>query len=220
MTKKKLNLILAEDHELTRIGLAHALQRNALINILGEAENGKQTIDMVKRLQPDVVLMDIGMPEMDGIEATRHIKQLYPEIKIVILSSRQEKEEVYASLSSGADAYCLKDIKVDRLIQALEMVSEGGTWLDPLIASMVIDALPDITQKANFMKEQLFQANLTDRELEVLKEICSGKSNKEIALALKISLYTVKAHVCNIIQKLSVDDRTQAAIKAIQAGLF
>ncbi len=214
-----LKLLLAEDHELTRIGLAHALQKYGNLRVVGEAEDGRQAVDMAGRLQPDIVLMDIGMPNMDGIEATREIKRQYPDIKVVILSSRHEKEEVFASLSSGAEGYCLKDIKVDRLIQTLQLVADGGTWLDAPIAQMVMEALPLATRKPQFLKDQGFQSVLTERELDVLREICAGKSNKEIAQSLGISLYTVKAHVCNVIQKLAVDDRTQVAIKAIQTGL-
>lgn len=214
-----LTLLLAEDHELTRIGLAHALQKHGDLSVLGEAEDGRQAIEQAGSLNPDIILMDIGMPNIDGIEATREIKRQYPHIKVVILSSRQEKEEVFASLSSGAEAYCLKDIKVDRLIQTLKLVADGGVWLDPPIAQMVMEALPNASKRPGFLKESEFQTALTDREFDVLKEICAGKSNKEIALALGISLYTVKAHVCSIIQKLAVDDRTQVAIKAIQAGM-
>ncbi len=217
--KEPLKLLLVEDHELTRIGLAHALQKHAGICVAGEAENGRQAVEQAGTLKPDIIVMDIGMPTLDGIQATREIKRLYPHIKIVILSSRQEKEEVFASLSSGAEAYCLKDIKVDRLIQTLQMVSNGGIWLDPPIAQMILDVLPSFNNKPGFLNLPELQTNLTERELEVLKEICSGKSNKEIAVSLGISLYTVKGHVCNIIQKLAVDDRTQAAIKALHGGL-
>lgn len=217
--KEPLKLLLAEDHELTRIGLAHALQKHTDICVAGEAENGRQAVEQAGTLKPDIIVMDIGMPTLDGIQATREIKRLYPHIKIVILSSRQEKEEVFASLSSGAEGYCLKDIKVDRLIQTLQMVSNGGIWLDPPIAQMVLNALPSFNNKPEFLNLPEFQTNLTEREFDVLKEICSGKSNKEIAASLGISLHTVKGHVCNIIQKLAVDDRTQAAIKALHVGL-
>lgn len=217
MTTSHFSLIVAEDHELTRIGLVAALQRKGNLEVLAEAENGRDAVRQTRMHGPDVVLMDIGMPEMDGIQATHAIKQEFPEVKVVILSSRQEPEEIFASMSSGADAYCLKDIRVERLLQVLQMVRDGGIWLDPPVAEILMNALP--RESANAAKNEFQDIKLTDRELEVLRLLCEGQSNKEIATALQISLHTVKAHVCNIIHKMAVDDRTQVAIKAIQSGL-
>jgi len=165
--------------------------------------------------------MDIEMPVMDGIQATHLIKRQFPEIGVVMLTSHDEGEDVYASLAAGADAYCKKDIRTERLIQVIQMVSEGAMWLDPAIARLVMQALP-LTLPEKYRQpqgRQKYKTGLTERELEVLECIVNGKSNQEIAEKLVITIHTVKAHVANIIQKLSVDDRTQAAVKAIRDGL-
>jgi DNA-binding NarL/FixJ family response regulator len=222
-TQKQLpKVLIVEDHELARYGLAIALEEKGLFEIVGEAENGAQALEMVQQHQPDIILMDIGMPVMDGITATKQIKSHYPDIKILMLTSRKEEDEVYASLSAGADAYCMKDIKIERLCQVLEMVQEGALWIDPAIARLVMQAMPgntppeDIAPKAS---RKQYNTELTERENEVLQLIVDGKSNKEIAQALEVTTHTAKAHVCNIIQKLAVDDRTQVAVKALKEGL-
>ncbi len=223
MFDKILRVIIAEDHELTRMGLSIALQKKSNIKVIAEVESGDQALSSTEKLKPDLVLMDIGMPVMDGIEATQKIKQKFPEVKVVMLTSHREGDEVYASLAAGAEAYCLKDIKLERLIQVLEMVVEGAVWLDPAIAQTVLKALPlnlpDRLKTGSQPKQPGYNAELTERELEVLHKIVEGKSNKEIASDLFITIHTVKAHVCNIIQKLAVDDRTQAAVKALRDGL-
>jgi DNA-binding NarL/FixJ family response regulator len=228
--------LIVEDHELTRDGLKYALPKNGEFTVVATAENGQKAIQAFNQYRPALVLMDIGLPVMDGIEATRQLKALSTDVKVIILTSHQASEEVFAALASGADAYCLKDISVERLAQVGELVMEGGVWLDPSIAAMVLNALPassaasqppsgtltnakDAQDLASGGTRVKYRTELTERELDVLTEIVNGKSNKEIALALEISLHTVKTHVCNIIQKLSVDDRTQAAIKALREGL-
>jgi len=165
--------------------------------------------------------MDIGLPVMDGIEATRKIKEINPNIKVIILTSHSDENEVIQALSAGASAYCMKDIKTDYLIMVIQSVNEGAIWLDPAIAKVVMEKNPALLQgkpqsRSNFKSEH---ANLTEREYEVLKLVVEGKSNSDIAHDLSISEHTAKAHVCNIIQKLVVDDRTQAAVKAIKEGL-
>lgn len=222
-----LRVLIAEDHELARYGLALALEEHARFTMQGEAENGAQALDMVAENPPDIVLMDIGMPIMDGITATQRIKEQFPEVKVVMLTSHKEGEEIYASLAAGADAYCLKDIKIDRLCQVMEMVMEGALWLDPAIARLVVEALPGgnsatVEQERSvvgYQHRKRYNTELTDREQEVLNLIVAGKSNKEIANLLKVTTHTAKAHVCSIIQKLAVDDRTQVAVKALREGL-
>lgn len=218
---KPLRIVIAEDHELSRNGLSFALQKKTSMQIVGEAERGDTAVELALKEQPDIVLMDIGMPVMDGIEATHRIKQQFPHIKVVMLTSHEGGEEVYAALAAGAEAYCKKDIKMERLIQVLEMVADGSVWLDPAIAKMVMQSLPlNLPERLKSPQpRQKYNVELTERELEVLELIVAGKSNKEISMALNITIHTVKAHVCNIIQKLAVDDRTQAAVKALRDGL-
>ncbi|HEY9886295.1 MAG TPA: response regulator transcription factor [Vampirovibrionales bacterium] len=218
MSKKPFNVLIAEDHELSRVGLKMSLEGNPVVKVVGEAISGDVALTRAQELKPDIILMDIGMPVMDGIEATKKVKELVPGIKVIMLTSHTEGEEVFASLAAGAEAYCIKDIKLDRLIQVIEMVMEGAVWLDPAIAQLVLKTLP-LKLPNKSQGGPTYSTNLTEREMEVLEKIVEGKSNKEIAADLFITIHTVKAHVCNIIQKLSVDDRTQAAVKALRDGL-
>lgn len=224
-----IRVLIVEDHELARFGLSMALSEHPSFTVLGEAENGRQGVELARSKQPDVVLMDIGMPVMDGIQATQAIKQTNPGIRIIMLTSISQNEEVLAALSAGADAYCMKDIRLDRLHQVIEMVMDGSLWLDPAVARVVMQALPrtqtestpgDSAANPATANRRRYNTELTERELEVLRLIVAGKSNKEIAQTLNITNHTAKAHVGNIIQKLSVDDRTQVAVKALRDGLI
>lgn len=219
-----LRVLIVEDHELARYGLSMALSDRGNITIIGEAENGQQGLELALAEKPDIVLMDIGMPVMNGITATQEIKSRLPNVKVVMLTSLSNQEEVLASLAAGADAYCMKEIKLDRLAQVMEMVMDGAIWLDPTIARLVMQSLPTsvngLETSGDKQSKRRYNTELTERELEVLKLIVSGKSNKEIALILGVSSHTAKAHVGNIIQKLAVDDRTQVAVKALTDGLI
>ena len=218
------NVLIVDDHEMTKIGLTFALNAKGTVNIVGEASDGLQAIQMSIEKKPDIVLMDVFMPLMNGIEATQEIKRQLPDTKIVMLTSHQEIDTVYASFAAGADAYCSKEIRIERLLQVLEMVWDGAAWLDPAIAKIVLNGLhhPVPAEKLNPQgaSRQRYNDELTERETEVLALIVDGLSNKRIAEALSITTHTVKAHVCSIIHKLSVDDRTQAAIKALRDGLI
>jgi two-component system, NarL family, response regulator LiaR len=220
--QKKPRLLIAEDHDLVREGLSYTLERKGAFEIVIEAKNGEEAVQLVLTEQMDIVLMDIEMPIMDGILATQQIKEKSPNTKVIILTSHRDGNQVYASLAAGADAYCLKDIKMERLIQVIEMVYEGAVWLDPTIARMVMDILPLNMPDVNkpLSTRQRYNTELTERELQVLQQIVEGKTNKEIAKELSITIHTVKVHVCNVIQKLAVDDRTQAAVKALRDGLI
>jgi DNA-binding NarL/FixJ family response regulator len=224
MIKKRdiIRLLLVDDYELARNGLRFGFREHEGFEIIGEAENGQEAIELATKHRPDVILMDIAMPVMDGMEATQAIKAQFPHMKIIILTSRQEEHEVHAALSSGADAYCMKDVHTQRLIQAIEMVVDGGFWLDPAIAKMVMNLLRPKLPKGGkpAVGKQRYRIDLTERETEVLELIAKGKNNKEIAEDLGLSIHTVKAHVSSIMQKLSVDDRTEAAIKALKEGLI
>jgi len=218
---EKTRLLMVEDHKLLRVGLKAIFDEYPSLEVIGEAEDGQQAVELAQRLKPDVILMDIGLPVMDGIQATKKIKETNPNIKVIILTSHTDENEVMASLVAGANAYAMKDIKTDYLIMVIQSVKEGAIWLDPAIASPVASKNPVLMQqkqhsRASFKAEH---SNLTEREYEVLKLVVEGKSNSEIADILSISEHTAKAHVCNIIQKLVVDDRTQAAVKAIKEGI-
>ncbi len=222
LSASPLKILIAEDHEFTRTGLKYSLQTHKNFQIMGEVENGEQAVSFASENQPHIILMDIGMPLMDGITATQKIKSQFPHIKIVMLTSRQVREEVFAALAAKADAYCMKDISTERLIQVLEMVSEGGIWLDQPVAELVmVDLQMPASEKQDKTNShrQAYNTELTEREMDVLALIVKGKSNKDIAEALTITINTVKVHVGNIIQKLAVDDRTQVAVKALQDGL-
>ena len=218
---EKIRLLMVEDHKLLRMGLKSILEKYPIIEVVGEADTGEAAIEQVKLLKPDVVLMDIGLPEMNGIQATKRIKEMYPNTKIVVLTSHTDRKEVLDAIMVGASAYMLKNIKTDYMIMVIQTVKEGAIWFDPGIAHIVRSknlaaANPKLSSRSVFKAEH---ANLTEREYEVLKLVVDGNSNAEIADELKISEHTAKAHVCNIIQKLVVDDRTQAAVKAIKDGL-
>ena len=220
--QNKIKLLMVEDHKLLRVGLKAIFEEYPVLEGIGEAEDGQTALKLAKELNPDVILMDIGLPIMDGIEATRKIKEHNPNIKVIILTSHNDESEVSQSLAAGASAYAMKDIKTDYLIMVIQSVNEGAIWLDPAISKLIMQKNLVFSQnnkpqsRANFKAEH---ANLTEREYEVLKLVAQGKSNNEIADDLKISEHTAKAHVCSIMQKLLVDDRTQAAVKAIKEGL-
>lgn len=219
-----LNILIVEDHTLTRFGLRTAFESLNKVKIIMEAEDGETAIEMVKESKPDIVLMDLGLPGINGIEATKTIKNIDSSIKIIILTSHNKEDEVWASLSAGANAYCMKDIEPDRLMYVIESVYDGAAWFDPVIADTILKSLingKSMSSLSNNLenKDNTDKLQLTDRELEVLKLIVDGYSNAEISEKLFVSIHTAKAHVCNILQKLSVDDRTQAAIKALKDGI-
>jgi len=162
--------------------------------------------------------MDLGLPGINGIEATRQIKSFDEKIKVIILTSHKNKDEVWDALSAGANAYCIKDIEPDKLIRVIESVNEGAAWFDPAVANTILKTITanKISKLTEEIEENKEKVQLTERELDVLRLIVDGYSNQEISEKLFVSIHTAKAHVCNILQKLSVDDRTQAAIKALK----
>ncbi|MEB3286036.1 MAG: response regulator transcription factor [Vampirovibrionales bacterium] len=221
--KEPVKVILVEDHELTREGLAFGLGKFPEIKLLATAENGEEAIALIGSLCPNLVLVDIIMPVLNGIQATREIKANYPDTKIIMLTSHREQDKVFDAFSAGADGYCLKDVKTEKLVKIIEMVMEGAFWLDPAIAGLILKVLPLISEsvsKVESRNRDLSQLDLTYREKEILSLIASGLNNKDIAEKLTISLYTVKNHFSNIIQKMAVDDRTQAAILALKQGII
>lgn len=207
-----IRVLIADDHHVVRRGLTFFLQTQKDIEIAGEASNGKEAIQLVERLQPDVVLMDLIMPIMDGIEATRRIKLRFPDVHIMMLTSFSDKDHVIPAIEAGAAGYQLKDIEPDELVESIRKLVHGENTLHPKATNHLLTRI-----NQNEGKELHLQ--LTKREHDVLKEIASGKSNKEIAAALYITEKTVKTHVSNIFSKLEVADRTQAALYAVKHGL-
>ena len=217
-----ISVIIVEDYKLTRVGLKSTLNEYEHINVVGEAEDAVEGIALIEKLKPDVVLMDLGLPGMNGLEATIKIKEKGLNSKVIILTSHERGEEVIAALGSGANAYCLKDISPEPLSSVIKNVAEGACWVDPGVSSVALNFFPKPENVSLIQKNDVpdARAQLTERELEVLKHLVKGKSNTEIAKELIVSVHTAKAHVCSILQKLCVDDRVQAAVKAIKENII
>lgn len=207
-----LRILIVEDDPMMQLGLEQSLSAYPQLSIVGQAEDGYLGVETALKLKPDLVVMDIGLPRLDGIAATQRIKKELPQVRVVMLTSHTTETEIIAALSSGADAYCIKGASVDRLLAAIAAATEGATYLDPQIARKVIEHLKPPSPTGNV-------ANLSQRELEVLKLMVEGYSNPQIAEALYLSPNTVKTHVRGIMNKLSVDDRVQAAVVALRSGL-
>lgn len=217
----QLSVIIVEDFKLTRVGLRCALNSNPDINVVAECDNAADGLKLIAQYKPDVVLMDLGLPEMNGIEATIKVKELQPNTKIIALTSHDREEEVIAALASGAHGYCLKDIDPVKLADVVRDVSSGVCWIDPQVAQIALNAFPkpENTSLLPSKSDMSGRVPLTERECEVLKHLVMGKSNTEIAKELIVSVHTAKAHVCSILQKMCVNDRVQAAVKAVREGL-
>ncbi len=207
-----MRILIVEDDPLMQLGLEQALADYSEFEIVGQAEDGYSGVQAALELKPDLVVMDIGLPRLDGIAATKQIKEAMPEVRVVILTSHTLETEVVAALSSGADAYCIKGASLERLLAAIDAAKDGATYLDPQIARLVLDHLKPPVPKQNI-------GNLSAREMEVLTLIVEGKSNSEIAAELYLSTNTIKTHVRGIMNKLAVDDRVQAAVVALRSGL-
>ena len=208
-------VLIVEDHALIRFGLKTAFESRDFIGELFEASCAEDAINIVKNNHIDAVIMDLGLPSMNGIEATKEIKTINKDIKIIILTSHNKEQEVLDSIKAGANAYCSKDINPDRLADTVQSVLEGAVWFDPKIANFVLNALSADSNKHIYNFDEDY--NLTDREKEVLEYICEGLNNGEISKILDVSINTVKVHVSSIIQKLGVEDRTQVVVKAYKS---
>jgi DNA-binding NarL/FixJ family response regulator len=223
MTSK--NVLIVEDNDLMRQGLVSVIERQGEFKVVGEAQDGEEAVQMALELKPDLIVMDIGLPYKSGIDATREIKIALPAVNIVMLTSHDNDDEIFAALSAGAQGYCLKDSASERIKIALSSVSQGAAWIDPKIASKVL-AVFEMQRKPQeeIEKAPAGSSNLSDslsqREKEVLKLMVEGFSNKEISEKLIISISTVRTHVEHILEKLSVTGRTQAAVKAMKEGLL
>ncbi|MGM3305842.1 response regulator [Anabaena sp. WFMT] len=235
----KIRIALIEDHDLTRVGIRTALMQKEEIEVVGEAANAAEGLKMLKKLQPDIAIVDIGLPDKDGIELTREFKAVADseelDTKVLILTLRDNKEAVLAAFAAGADSYCMKDIKFDNLLEAVRVTYNGNAWIDPAIARIVLQQAQQSPQRlTSISSDTKFSVNssessetqqsieaysLTERELEVLQLIVEGCSNAIIAERLYITIGTVKTHVRNILNKLCADDRTQAAVRALRSGI-
>ena len=237
----KIRVALIEDHDLTRVGIRTALQQRQEIEVVGEAANASDGLKLLETERPDIAIVDIGLPDKDGIELTRQLKANQDpgdesRTKVLILTLRDNKEAVLAAFAAGADSYCMKDISFDSLLEALRVTHSGNAWIDPAIArivlqqaqqtpegsieNVVVDSKTVSINAADAEYDQMIAAYpLTERELEVLQLIVEGCSNAIIAEKLYITVGTVKTHVRNILNKLCADDRTQAAVRALRSGL-
>ncbi|WP_256377493.1 response regulator transcription factor [Synechococcus sp. PCC 6312] len=204
--------MIVEDDPMMQLGLEQSLTAYSQFEIIAQADDGFSGVEAARNLQPDLVVMDIGLPGLDGIAATQQIKAEFPQIHVVMLTSHQSETEVVAALSSGADAYCIKGATVDRLVTAIAAAQEGATYLDPQIARQVVQHLRPPQTNPSGMQ-------LSQREMDVLQLMVQGLSNPEIAEKLFLSPNTIKTHVRGIMNKLSVDDRVQAAVVALRSGL-
>ena len=213
----KNNILIVEDHELTRFGLRTAFESSDYIEEIFDVESAEKAIEIAKKNKIDIIIMDLGLPGINGIEATEKIKKINAETKIVILTSHNDEQEVLNSLKAGANAYCSKEINPTRLLEVVQSVLDGAAWFDPSISHIVLNAA---TQSQNTIESKSNKDyGLTTRENQILKLITEGYSNNEIANKLFVSINTTKAHVASILQKLEVDDRLQAALKALKERL-
>jgi NarL family two-component system response regulator LiaR len=209
-----ISVIIVDDHEVVRNGVRSYLNTTPDFEVIGEAGSGEEAIQLVIEHIPDVVLMDLIMPGMDGVETTRKIKKISPRTQIVVLTSFHDDANIFPALKAGAIAYILKDMKMEKLVEALRRAIKGEVTLHPLIATRVLENL-----RGESNGEPSFYTDLTERELDVLKLIAKGMTNNQISEHLVITENTVKGHVSNILSKLHVADRTQVAVYAWQQGI-
>ncbi len=256
-----IRTVLIEDHELTRVGIRAALEQTGVIDIVGEAATGQEGLAVLEDTQPDVAILDIGLPDLDGIELLQRFRQSHEDskhqVKVLILTMHDNEDAVLAAFAAGADSYSMKDASLERLLEAIQLTHEGNTWIDPNIAQIVlrqarksqsaaasVQPLPSATSNSltptaiddvesaercddsrnidgvDSEVQQLMESDpLTKRELEILELIVGGCNNAQIAEKLYITVGTVKTHVRSILNKLCVDDRTQAAVRALRSGL-
>ena len=214
-----INLILADDHALVRAGTRQLLERQPDLRVVGEAADGEEAVRLAKELKPHVVVMDVRMPKMSGVEATRRIKAEVPEVAVLVLTAHGDDEYVFALLQAGANGYLLKTAEMDELVKAIRTVAAGQAALDPTVVGKVVAqftsgrSLPDVLADIKDEYE-----GLTEREMEILRLVGKGLTNKDIGQQLYISDRTVQAHLSNIFSKLGVGSRTEAVMYAVRRG--
>jgi two-component system, NarL family, response regulator LiaR len=210
----RTSILIVDDHEVVRNGIRSYLETIPDFQVVGEADSGEEALELVSELIPDIVLLDLIMPGMDGIETTRRIRQISPRTQVVVLTSYHEDVHIFPSLKAGAISYILKDMRMDKLVEALHRAVQGEVTLHPRVAARVLQNI-----RGENSEEQPLFTELTERELDVLKLIANGLTNSQIAEKLVISENTVKGHVSNILSKLHLADRTQVAVYAWQQGI-
>lgn len=206
-----ITVVIIDDHAVVRQGLRFLLEQQGEMQVVGEGENGEEAIKLVGDLLPDVLLLDLLMPKLDGMAAVREIKRLAPATHIIVLTSYFEDDKIFSAIKAGAVSYLLKDMRPRELVAAIQSAARGEVVLHPVVAARVLNEMQ--------RQQQSLLSELTPRELEVLSHIAHGRSNHEIAIELMIGEQTVKTHVSNILSKLHLADRTQAAIYALQKHL-
>lgn len=216
---EKIKVLIADDHRVVREGLSAILKTKEEIEVVGEAKDGQEAVEKARALVPDVILMDVSMPRMGGVEATRIIKRELPHIGIVALTMYEEQQYIFDLVRAGATGYLLKDTDSSQIVSAIRAIHRGESLIHPSVASKILAEFSLLAQGKG-KKRPWVEHDLTEREITVLRLVADGKTNKEIANNLDLSEKTVKNHVRNIFHKLQVYDRTQAAILAIRKGII
>ncbi len=215
-----IKLLLVDDHDLVRTAIARMLSDSSDLDFVGEANSGEQAYNMVRELLPDVVLMDLRMPVMDGVEATRRLNQLGKNTRVIVLTTFDDDETVFEGLRAGAVGYLLKDVSSEKLVEAIKTAYAGEYFLLPSITAKVVSEFSKISRPTKKLDSELMPEPLSPREIEILKIVATGASNREIADKLFISEGTVKNHLSSILNKLGVRDRMQAILKAKEFGII
>jgi two-component system, NarL family, response regulator LiaR len=210
-----IRVLIVDDHQMVRQGLRTFLELQEEILVVGEASDGQAAVEMVRQLEPDVVLMDLVMPRLDGIAATRQVKLAAPQVKVIALTSFTEDDKVFPAIQAGASSYLLKDVSPDELVEAVRAAYQGEARLHPQITRKLMEQVAQQSASSPAISVD----DLTEREYDVVRLVARGRSNQEIAHELFISEKTVKTHISHILSKLSLQDRTQLAIYAIRNGL-
>ncbi len=215
--QKKIRILLADDHPLMRVALGHVLEARNNLEVVGEAGNGKVAVDLALKLKPDIVIMDITMPEMNGLEATRKIKQENPDIGVLILTVHTDNEHVFNILQAGADGYLTKNASTEEVISAINALAAGESVMSSAISKQVYKYLFQYMSKPLSLDTS---DKLTQREQELLKLLARGMSNKDISSRLGLSLYTVKSYLADLFSKMKVTSRTEAVVVGLRKGIL